>query len=42
MYELEIDIQTADGLMDTFNPAEDDHLSMVLFLMDSPESEKSA
>ena len=38
MYELEIDIQTADGLMNTFitRPEDDRVYPMVLFLMDAP------
>ena len=43
MYELEVDIQTADGLMNTFitRPEDDRVYPMVLFLMDALESEKS-
>ena len=38
MYELEVDIQTADGLMNTFitRPEDDRVYPMVLFLMDAP------
>ena len=38
MYELEVDIQTVDGLMNTFitRPEDDGVYPMVLFLMDAP------
>ena len=38
MYELEVDIQAADGLMNTFitRPEDDGVYPMVLFLMDAP------